>query len=98
MTVSGTFYEFSSLAGGKSYPFVPGTDTIHFGDVSAAGLNLKEVLTGLKITVGTKFVILKATTIGDITTSNFTFTDGSQVLVGDDSPSSLFAGSGDDQL
>ncbi len=91
--------QFAALAAGKTFAFAPASDTIHFGAaVHADKLVLKELTGKLQVTYAGKTVYLNATTIDDITTSNFTFADGSQVVAGSTGSDSLSGSAFDDQI
>ncbi|HEX2825293.1 MAG TPA: FG-GAP-like repeat-containing protein [Burkholderiales bacterium] len=98
-------YAWSALADGQSLPFDPSTDRIVFDDasISAADVSLRGAL--LQLTHQDKTVTFESD-LRTVTTTNVAFTDGSVLLVGDnttgaaldDAANTLVGGSGNDQL
>jgi Ca2+-binding RTX toxin-like protein len=101
---------FSGIPAGTTLSFDPASDTLSFDDasISAASLALTYAsnLSSVGITAGGKsFALPAAMSLGSLAGSNFSFADGSVLLIGDNSPgtndnqANTLTGTGyDDQL
>src|SRR5687768_3431762 len=103
-----TVYRWSTLVNGQTIsPFNRTADVLRFDStgISAASVNVEAVGTTTRFTFGGKVVTLNMPLFGT-TTTNVTFDNGSQLLVGDNQPSTGFdntggtltGGAGNDQL
>jgi len=104
-----TTYNWSALTNGQSIAFDPAQDTLHIDDPSISALlvafTFSQISHTSTFTFSGKSITLQ-TDLKTITTSNFTFADGSLWLVGDDTtgtlnddgPNTLVGGNGDDRL
>src|SRR5688572_7503842 len=98
-------YTFSQVKG-KSFVFNTRHDILNFDVGSAADVMVTDIGRGLQLTLGTDSVmLLKVGRLGELTTRNVTFADGSKLLIGDNSTDSrdgkdnkLIGGVGDDLL
>ena len=102
-----TIYLYSSINDGESLMFDPLSDVLNFdlNTISAANLLLTQSGLDLMITAEDKTFTLLNVSLGQLSTFNVTFADGSVLLVGDHFPgpgddfnNSLNGGVGDDHL
>src|SRR5262245_55468333 len=80
-----TTYLYSSLNDGDSLSFNPVGDTLLFDSnlISAASVLLTQSGVNLVFAAGGKSITLLSVSLAQLTTSNVSFADGSQLLVGD---------------
>jgi Ca2+-binding RTX toxin-like protein len=78
-------YQFSALSDGQSISFNPNADILNFDQTSIAGADVSAATEGanLRISVGDKDVLLTNVSLLQLATTNLTFANGSEFLVGD---------------
>ena len=78
-------YQFSALADGQQISFNPAVDILRFDQtaIAAADVLVAAVGANLRISVGSKDVLLTNVSSLQLATSNITFADGSRLLFGD---------------
>jgi Ca2+-binding RTX toxin-like protein len=80
-------YNFSALSDGQAISFNPGSDVLNFDQtaISAADLLLTSEGANTRVAVAAKDIVLLNTTLYQLATSNVSFTNGSRLLLGDNS-------------
>lgn len=78
-------YNFSQISNGQSIDFKPGSDILQFDvdTISAGSGSVTQVQTNLLFNYGGKTFTLKNVVLGQLTTGNVKFKNGSLLLVGD---------------
>jgi Ca2+-binding RTX toxin-like protein len=84
-----TAFDFS-LVKNTSIAFNTAADTLNFSTESAASLTLTAVGSDLVITTGSDSITLTGAAMEALTTNNVTFTDGSALVIGDNSANVTF--------
>src|SRR5262245_177040 len=81
-------YRFSALRDGQALAFHPNTDFLSFDQAWIAAADVRAVADGanLRISFGSKDVLLTNVSALQLATSNVGFANGSKLLFGEDSP------------